>query len=130
MNKTRILAVDDEPNLSDLVRLFLEKTKRFEVRTENRPGNVLAAAREFRPEMILLDVDMPGQDGGEVARDIAADPTLRGTPILFFTSLISPTEAGDRIVIRGGMRFLAKPLNPKVLVSIIDQIMAEKAVAA
>ena len=63
MNKTRILAVDDEPNLSDLVRLFLEKTKRFEVRTENRPGNVLAIAREFRPEMILLDVDMPGQIG-------------------------------------------------------------------
>ena len=97
MNKTRILAVDDEPNLSDLVRLFLEKTKRFEVRTENRPGNVLAIAREFRPEMILLDVDMPGQDGGEVAREIEADPALRGTPILFFTSLISASEAGSRI---------------------------------
>ncbi|MEO7319596.1 MAG: response regulator [Chthoniobacteraceae bacterium] len=130
MNKTRILAVDDEPNLSDLVRLFLEKTKRFEVRTENRPGNVLAAAREFRPELILLDVDMPGQDGGEIARDIKADPVLRGTPILFFTSLISPTEAGDRLVMRGGMRFLAKPLNPKVLVDIIDQMMAERAASA
>ena len=130
MNKTRILAVDDEPNLSDLVRLFLEKTKRFEVRTENRPGNVLAAAREFRPEMILLDVDMPGQDGGEVAREIEADPVLRGTPILFFTSLISASEAGTNIVMRGGMRFLAKPLNPKVLVNIIDQVMAEKTVAS
>ena len=129
MNKTRILAVDDDPNLSDLVRLFLEKTKRFEVRTENRPGNVLAAAREFRPELILLDVDMPGQDGGEVARDVNADPILRGTPILFFTSLISPLEAGDRISMRGGMRFLAKPLNPKVLINIIDQVMAEKAVS-
>jgi DNA-binding response OmpR family regulator len=129
MNKTRILAVDDEPNLSDLVRLFLEKTKRFTVRTENRPGNVLAVAREFRPEMILLDVDMPGQDGGEVAREIEADPTLRGTPILFFTSLISPLEAGSRIVMRGGLRFLAKPLNPKVLVQIIDEVIGEKAVS-
>lgn len=130
MNKTRILVVDDEPNLSDLVRLFLEKTKRFEVRVENRPGNVLAAAREFRPEMVLLDVDMPGQDGGEVARDIEADPVLRGTPILFFTSLISSGEAGDRITMRGGMRFLAKPLNPKILIGVIDQVMAEKAVAS
>lgn len=130
MNKTRILAVDDEPNLSDLVRLFLEKTKRFTVRTENRPGNVLAVAKEFRPEMILLDVDMPGQDGGEVAREIEADPVLRGTPILFFTSLISPLEAGGSIVMRGGMRFLAKPLNPKVLVQIIDQVIAEKAVTS
>ena len=122
--------MDDEPNLSDLVRLFLEKTKRFEVRTENRPGNVLAAAREFRPELILLDVDMPGQDGGEIARDIEADPVLRGTSVLFFTSLISTAEAGNKIVVRGGMRFLAKPLNPKVLVDIIDQMMAEKAVSA
>ena len=130
MNKTRILVVDDEPNLSDLVRLFLEKTKRFEVRVENRPGNVLAAAREFRPEMVLLDVDMPGQDGGEVARDIEADPVLRGTPILFFTSLISSVEAGDRITMRGGMRFLAKPLNPKILIGVIDQVMAEKAIAS
>ena len=100
------------------------------MRTENRPGNVLAVAREFRPEMILLDVDMPGQDGGEVARAIELDPVLRGTPILFFTSLISPMEAGDRIVRRGGMRFLAKPLNPKILVSIIDQVLAEKTVPA
>ena len=129
MNKTRILVVDDEPNLSDLVRLFLVKTKRFEVLAENRPGNVLPVAREFRPEMILLDVDMPGQDGGEVARRIDADPLLRGTPILFFTSLISTLEAGDRITTRGGMRFLAKPLNPKVLVRVIDEIMAEKAVS-
>ena len=130
MNKSRILVVDDEPNLSDLVRLFLEKTKRFEVRVENRPGNVLAAARAFRPDMVLLDVDMPGQDGGEVARDIEADPILHGVPNLFFTSLISSVEAGDRITMRGGMRFLAKPLNPKVLIETIDRIMAEKAHAA
>ena len=129
MNKTRILVVDDEPNLSDLVRLFLEKTKRFEVHTENRPGNVLAVAREFRPDMVLLDVDMPGQDGGEVARNIEADPVLRGTPILFFTSLISNAEAGERVTMRGGMRFLAKPLNPKILIGVIDQVLAEKAIA-
>ena len=73
---------------------------------------------------------MPGQDGGEVAREIEADPVLRGTPILFFTSLISASEAGTNIVMRGGMRFLAKPLNPKVLVNIIDQVMAEKTVAS
>ena len=130
MNISRILVVDDEPNLSDLVRLFLEKTKRFEVRVENRPGNVLAVAREFRPDMVLLDVDMPGQDGGEVARDIQADPILRGTPILFFTSLISRAEAGDCITIRGGMPFLAKPLNPKVLIETIDRIMADRTHAA
>lgn len=127
MNKARILVVDDEPNLSDLVRMFLEKTKRFEVRTENRSARALAAAREFRPDLILLDVDMPGQDGGEVARQIESDPILRGTPVLFFTSLVSSNEAGGGISRRGGMHFLAKPLDPKVLIEAIDLVLAERA---
>ena len=127
MTKSRILVVDDEPNLSGLVRLFLEKTKRFEVRVENRSALALSAAREFRPDMILLDVDMPGKDGGEVSKEIQADPVLRHVPILFFTSLISREEAGERETVRGGMRFLAKPINPKVLVEAVDRILAAEA---
>jgi DNA-binding response OmpR family regulator len=124
MTKSRILVVDDEPNLSGLVRLFLEKTQRFEVRVENRSALALSAAREFQPDMILLDVDMPGKDGGDVAREIKAEPALRGVPILFFTSLISRAEAGDREAVRDGMRFLAKPLNPKVLIETVDRVLA------
>ncbi len=127
MTKSRILVVDDEPNLSGLVRLFREKTQRFGVRVENRSALALATAREFRPEMILLDVDMPGKDGGEVAREIEADPALRGVPILFFTSLISHAEAGEDFVLRGGKRFLAKPVNPKILVATVDRILAGEA---
>jgi CheY-like chemotaxis protein len=119
-----ILAVDDDPSLSNLLRLFLEQTSRYKVRIENRSSNALAAAREFRPAMILLDVDMPGKDGGEVAREIQADPSLRRVPILFLTSLISREEAGRREVIRGGQRFLAKPVNPKVLVEVVDRLLA------
>jgi two-component system, OmpR family, response regulator len=124
MTKSRILVVDDEPNLSGLVRLMLEKTQRFEVRVENRSALALAAAREFHPDLVLLDVDMPGKDGGEVAREIQAEPALRGVPILFLTSLISPAEAGERESLRGGMRFLAKPVNPKVLIDTVDRVLA------
>ena len=126
MTKSRILVVDDEPNLSGLVRFFLEKTQRFEVRVENRSSLALAAARDFRPDMILLDVDMPGKDGGEVAREIQADPGLRGVPILFFTSLISRGEAGQQEIVRGGNRFLAKPVDPKILIPVVDRILAEQ----
>jgi DNA-binding response OmpR family regulator len=122
--------VDDEPNLSGLVRLFLEKTQRFEVRVENRSALALSAAREFRPDMILLDVDMPGKDGGDVAREIEADSTLRGVPILFCTSLISREDAGQRDVVRGGKRFLAKPVDPKILIATVDRILAEQVHAA
>lgn len=130
MNKSRILIVDDEPNLSGLVRLFLEKTQRFEVRVENRSAHALAVAREFRPDMVLLDVDMPGKDGGEVAREIQSEPALRGVPILFLTSLISRTEAGEGMTLRAGMRFLSKPVNPKVLVDTVDRVLAGEVQAA
>jgi DNA-binding response OmpR family regulator len=124
MNKRRILVVDDEPKLSELVRMFLERTQRFDVRVENRSAHAVTAAREFRPEMILLDVDMPGKDGGQVARELKDDTTLRATPILFFTSLISHAEAGERETVRGGMRFLAKPVDPKILIDTVDRILA------
>ena len=127
MNKRRILVVDDEPKLSELVRMFLERTQRFDVRVENRSAHAVAAAREFRPEMILLDVDMPGKDGGQVARELKDDTTLRATPILFFTSLISRAEAGERETVRGGMRFLAKPVDPKILIDTVDRILAGEA---
>lgn len=124
MNKPRILIVDDEPNLSSLVRLLLEKTRDFEVRVENRSYHALAVAKEFLPDLVLLDVDMPGKDGGEVAAEIKADPVLGGIPVVFLTSLISQAEAGDGETIRGGNHYLAKPVNPKVLVETVKRLLA------
>ena len=121
----RILTIDDEPNLTDLVRLFLEKTKRYVVFVENRSGRALNTARAVRPDLILLDVSMPGYDGGDIARKLGEDGTLQQTPILFFTSLISHVETGGRAVERAGQRFLPKPLCPKLLVAEVDRFVAE-----
>lgn len=124
MNRSRILVVDDEPNLSGLVRVILEQTNRFEVRVENRSALALAAAREFHPDMILLDVDMPGKNGGEVARQIKAEPAFFSVPILFLTSLVSRSEAGESQIVLGGMHYLAKPVSPKALVNAVDGALA------
>ena len=124
MSKARILVVDDDPNLSDLVRLFLERTQRYEVRIETRPAHAFTSAREFQPDMILLDVDMPGKDGGDVALEFQTDAVLAQKPVLFFTSLVSPDEAGKHAVTKGGMRFLAKPVNPTVLIEAVDGVLA------
>src|SRR6478609_6786454 len=98
MDKAKILVVDDDPKLSRLVKLFLERTSLYEVVEENRSSQAVQTAREIRPAAILLDIDMPGKDGGEVARELRADPGLKARPILFFTSLISVAEAGKREV--------------------------------
>jgi CheY-like chemotaxis protein len=130
MNKAKVLVVDDDPKLSALTRMVLEKTQIYEVREVNRPMQALAVAREFRPDCVLLDVDMPGKNGGEVASDLAADRSLRDVPVMFFTSLISKTEAGEREILRGGKRYLAKPINPSVLLAAVGRLLgADSALA-
>ena len=67
MNKKRILIVDDEPGITNLLRLNLEKSGHYTVRTENDAERVLSAAVEFKPDLMMLDVMMPGMSGGELA---------------------------------------------------------------
>jgi CheY-like chemotaxis protein len=126
MEKIKIMVVDDDPKLSRLVKIFLENTRLYTVLEENRSSQALQTAREYKPNAILLDVDMPGKDGGELAREIAADPFLNRLPVMFFTSLISPEEAGKQEVYRGGMPFLAKPVNPVALVSAVERLLLSK----
>jgi CheY-like chemotaxis protein len=118
MSKSKILIVDDDPKLSQLVALILSRMGGYEVRQENRSFAALPTAREFRPDVILLDVDMPGKDGGIVAAELQNDPVLGHIPVIFVTSLISKAEAG----IRNGARFLAKPVEPKLLLDTINSV--------
>lgn len=124
VNKIRVLVVDDDPRIAELLRAFLQKTDRFDVRVELRPTQALRAAREFGPAVVLLDVDMPGKDGGAVAAEIRATTGFAEVPILFLTSLLSPTETGGRQVFRGGEWFLAKPPNANLLVEAIECLLS------
>src|SRR5437867_4068399 len=95
--KRRILVVDDQPNVTELVKMFLEKTDRYIVFTQNRSAAALEAAQQVQPDLIILDIDMPGKDGGEVAREIRLSKQFHSTPILFLTGLIQ----------RNGQKFLS-----------------------
>jgi CheY-like chemotaxis protein len=129
MNKARVLIVDDEPALSTLVRISLEETGLYEVMVENLSDQALATARRFEPHLILLDVNMPGKNGGDVAADIRADGHLAKTPILFFTSLVSPEEAEERDPSGQGRRFLSKKADPAVLIRTITSVLTQAAAA-
>lgn len=115
MAKSKILVVDDDPKLSRLVATILNRVGGYEVFEENRPFAALATARQYRPDLILLDVDMPGKDGGTISREMAADVVLSNVPVLFVTSLISSSESGTH----NGARYLAKPVNPQLLLDTV-----------
>jgi two-component system, OmpR family, response regulator len=108
--KKRILVVDDQSANTKLLKLFLERTNDYVVREENDAKAALSAAEEFQPHLILLDVMMPGVDGGELATRFNSNPKLKSVPIVFLTAAVTKQEvkAGGGMV--GGQCFLAKPI--------------------
>jgi twitching motility two-component system response regulator PilH len=116
--KSKILIVDDDPKLSHLMAMILSRAGGYEVLEENRPFAALATARQFRPDAILLDVDMPGKDGGTLAREIGEDASLAKIPVMFVTSLVQADEAGAR----NGARYFSKPIDPKRLLETVGTL--------
>lgn len=121
MAKKRIFVIDDEPGITRTMKVNLERTGVYAVGTENHAPHALAAAREFQPDLILLDVMMPEMDGGEVAGEIQSDPALQHVPIVFLTAIVSPKETGGRYLDSGGQTFVAKPVNLDALITCIEE---------
>lgn len=121
MGKKRILLVDDEAIITRTLKLYLEGTGRYEVRAVNEGAAAVPTAREFRPDLILLDVVMPGVDGGDVAAEIKADAALKDTPIVFLTALVKKKEVNASGGDIGGHPFIAKPLEPEKIVEVIEK---------
>ena len=118
--KRRILIVDDDREITRLVKILLEKTGRYSVLEENDAAKDHQSAQDFRADLILLDIMMPETDGGEVAAQIEADPELQRTPIIFLTALVTKPETKTGLRIQGH-RSLAKPINIPELIDEIEE---------
>ena len=121
MGKKRILIIDDEVGLTRLLKLNLEQTGAYEVRTENRGLQGVAAAKAFRPDLILCDVIMPDLEGGDLASQLKADPELAATPFVFLTAVVSREEVEAQGGVIGGHPFIAKPVTVEKIVECIEQ---------
>ncbi len=119
--KKRILIVDDEPSITRLLKLNLEATDRYLVRTENDARTALSAAEAFKPDLILLDVLMPDLDGGQVASQLQASEKIKGVPIVFLTAAATKKEVYARGGKVGGLPFLAKPVDLAEVIACLDQ---------
>ena len=124
MNKKRILVVDDEVGFTRLLKLNLEQTNDYVVRIENRPDHALSAAMEFGPDLVLLDVMMPGTLGGDVAVRLRDDDRFKATPIVFITAAVSKTRVKEHDGVISGFPFLAKPSSVEEVIEQIEQRLA------
>ena len=124
----RILVVDDEPDVTELVSYKL-KREGYSVEVINDPLEIMGKAREFNPDLFILDVMMPELDGLKICRMIRADAKLSGVPIIFLTAR---GDVEDRIkgLETGADDYISKPFDTKELalrIALIFKRMANEA---
>ena len=108
-----ILVIDDSPDVHALVRARLGKGDVAILSASDGPSGV-AAAHESRPDLILLDIDMPGRDGFETCADLKADSTTRNIPVIFLSGA-SATMDKIRGLELGATDYVTKPFDPAEL---------------
>ena len=123
MVKKRILVVDDTTDISTPLKMYLEKTGAYDVRVENLGAKALDAAKEFKPDLILLDVVMPDVDGGDVAAQLEDDPATAKIPVVLLTASVTRQEASEGGGIRGGRVILSKLIPMKEIVEFIKNYL-------
>ena len=123
MNK--LLIIDDETAFTDLLQMNLNRTGKFEVRVENNSNLALRTAREFEPDVILLDIVMPGLDGGDLSARFREHSTLKDTPIIIISALVTNDETSDdAVAMSGDQIIIAKPVRMQKLLNSIDAALA------
>jgi DNA-binding response OmpR family regulator len=119
--KTRVLVVDDEAPIRLLCRVNLE-AEGMEVLEAADGVSGVDAARSERPDVILLDVMMPGMDGWQVAEQLVEDEKTNQIPLVFLTARAELRDRARGLEL-GGVDYITKPFNPVELASVVDGLL-------
>ena len=118
---TRVLVIDDEAPIRLLCRVNLE-AEQMEVAEAADGRSGLELAREDTPDVILLDVMMPGLDGWQVAEELLADERTRTIPIVFLTARAEVRDRARGLDL-GGVDYVTKPFNPVELAPLVRDLL-------
>ena len=120
-SKKRVLIVDDEPGFTRLLKLNLHHTGRYTAEVVNDATQAVRTAQTSAPDIVLLDVMMPGMDGSEVANRLHSMPRFEKIPIIFLTAAVKKQEVESRDGQCGGVPFIAKPVEFQEVVRQIEK---------
>ena len=122
MAKEKILVVEDEEAIQELIRYNLNKEGFDRVRLCDSGEAALAQAAEFKPDLILLDLMLPGIDGLSVCRRLRRDARTAAVPIIMLTAKSEESDIVTGLEV-GADDYLAKPFSPKVLIARIKSVL-------
>jgi len=117
----KILVVDDEPEITEIIEAFLENAG-YKVKVENTPNKAVELAKQLKPDLILLDIMMPGVDGYTICNRLKEDPEMINTPVIFLTGKDSKDDQG-RSFQAGGDMFIKKPFSCERLLEIVNIVL-------
>ncbi len=117
----KVLVIDDEPEITDIVETFLTEAG-YVVSVENASRSAAAKARQFKPDVVLLDIMMPDMDGYQTCQAIKQDPELANVPIIFLTGKDRTDDMGRSFKVGGDM-FIKKPFSCERLLEIINLVI-------
>ena len=116
----KILIADDEPDILEIVQYNLQN-EGYEVATAKNGNKAIEQAKRFNPDLIILDIMMPGKNGIEVCNILRMQPAFNDTLIIFLTAL---SDEGTEVkgLETGADDFITKPVSPKVLISKVNAL--------
>jgi len=110
----RILYVEDEPDIQAVARIALENVGGFILEICNSGQEAIARGPDFRPDLLLLDVMMPGMDGVTTLQELRKLPGMFSVPAMFMTAKVQPSEV-DQLRQHGAIDVIPKPFDPMTL---------------
>lgn len=117
----RVLYVEDEPDIQTVAKLALEMIGGFEVKVCSSGTEALEHVNAFAPDLILLDVMMPGMDGPTTLKAIRERPDLIHIPVIFMTAKVQPQELHEYKLL-GAVDVIPKPFDPMTLAATVQKI--------
>lgn len=121
-NLKKVLIIDDEVFFCRAIKKHLESKDEFQVLTATRGDEGISLARDEQPDVILLDIMMPGMSGTEVTDRLLADPVTRSIPIIYVTAIVNEDDIQRGAGIAGGKSLIAKPVKIDELVEKINAV--------
>jgi CheY-like chemotaxis protein len=105
---------------------MFERTGEFVVEVETKSIAAVNHARRFRPDLVFMDIRLPGPDGITLARELRREPWLRDRPIVFFTGVANMEPLVRKVRDTGPTEFLEKGVSSSVIVQTVRRVLAER----
>lgn len=121
----RILYVEDDPDIQAIALMVLDSISGFAVEPCSSGKEAVNKGVGFAPDLILLDVMMPGMDGPETLKALRQFPELQKTPVVFMTAKVQPQEVQEYMAL-GAVGVIAKPFDPMTLTQQLQDVWAKQ----